>query len=48
MFTLGAWLALVAAAGAWTGPVTVLLVEALAVGGGFLLASAVLAPRSRP
>ncbi len=47
MFGLGAWLALVAAAGAWTGPVTVLLVEALAGGGGFLLMSAWLARRSR-
>lgn len=45
MFALGAWLALVAAAGAWTGPVTVLLVEALAGGGGFLLMSVLLARR---
>lgn len=48
MFALGAWLALAAAAGAWTGPVTVLLVEALAAGGGFLLAAALLARRHRP
>lgn len=48
MFALGTWLALVAVAGAWTGPVTVLLVEALAGGGGFLLAAALLARRRRP
>jgi len=40
MFALGAWLALVCAVAAWTGPVSVLLVEALAGGGGFLLAAA--------
>lgn len=45
MAALGAWLALVAAAGSWTGPVTVLLVEALAGGGAFLLTAAVLAGR---
>lgn len=48
MLALGAWLALVAAAGAATGPVTVLLIEALAGGGGFLLAAAVVARRPRP
>jgi hypothetical protein len=48
MFALGVWLALVAAVGAWTGPVTVLLVEALAGGGGFLLAAALVTWRQRP
>ena len=48
MFALGAWLALVAAVGAATGPITVLLVEALAGGGGFLLAAAVVARRRWP
>ena len=43
MFALGTWLAFVAAAGAWTGPATVLLVEAVAGGGGFLVAAAVVA-----
>lgn len=37
MLTMGVWLALVAAVGAWTGPVTVLLVSGLAGGGGFLV-----------
>ena len=36
MFALGVWLIGVAAVGAWTGPVGVLLVEALAGGGGSL------------
>ncbi len=45
MAALGAWLLLVAAAASWTGPVTVLLIEALAGGGGFLLAAAILAGR---
>lgn len=39
MFALGVWLVLVGAAGAWTGPVTVLLIGALAGGGGFLVAA---------
>jgi hypothetical protein len=39
MFALGGWLALVAAAGAWAGPAGVLLAEALAGGGGFLVAA---------
>jgi hypothetical protein len=47
MFALGAWLALVAAAGAWAGPVTALLLDALAGGGGFLLVAAFLARRDR-
>jgi hypothetical protein len=47
MFALGIWLAVVAVAGAWTGPVTVLLVGALAGGGGFLLVAAVLARSGR-
>jgi hypothetical protein len=46
MFYLGAWLALVAGVGAWTGPVNLLLVGAIAGGGGFLLA-AVLTHRQR-
>jgi hypothetical protein len=41
MFLLGGWLALIVAIGAWTGPVTLLLVGAVAGGGGFLVASAV-------
>ena len=45
MAVLGAWLMLVAAAASWTGPVTVLLIEALAGGGGFLLAAGILAAR---
>jgi hypothetical protein len=47
MFVMGAWLALVTAVGVWTGPVTVLLVEAAAGGGGFLLMAAYLARRAR-
>ena len=47
MFALGGWLALVCAAAAWTGPVTVLLVEAVAGGGGFLLTALLLAGRER-
>lgn len=45
MFALGVWLAVVTGAGVWTGPATVLLVEALAGGGGFLLTAAVLSRR---
>ncbi len=45
MAALGAWLMLVAAVGSWTGPVTVLLVGALAGGGGFGLAAGILAGR---
>lgn len=47
MFVLGAWLAAVAAVGVWTGPVTVLLVAALAGGGGFLVAAGFLSRRNR-
>jgi hypothetical protein len=47
MFALGAWLALVSAVAAQTGPVTVLLVEALAAGAGFF-AAALLARPYRP
>jgi hypothetical protein len=47
MFVLGAWLALVAAVGVWTGPVAVLAVEAVAGGGGFLVAAALSARRNR-
>lgn len=39
MFWLGIWLALVGAVGAWTGPVTVLAIGAVAGGGGFLVAA---------
>lgn len=45
MLILGAWLAAVCIAAAWTGPVNVLLVEALAGGGGFLVASTLLTRR---
>jgi hypothetical protein len=38
MLILGAWLIAIAVAAAWTGPVNVLLIEALAGGGGFLVA----------
>ncbi|MBO0838011.1 MAG: hypothetical protein J2P28_21195 [Actinobacteria bacterium] len=47
MFWLGLWELLVAAIGAWTGPVSVLLMDAVAGGGGFLAASALLARRNR-
>lgn len=47
MFGLGAWILLAAAAGAWTGPVDALLVNAVAGGGGFLAAAALLAWRNR-
>jgi hypothetical protein len=47
MFWLGAWLAVVAAAGAWAGPVSLLLVGALAGGGGFLAMAGFLALRHR-
>ncbi|MGH2888800.1 MAG: hypothetical protein ACRDNJ_04140, partial [Solirubrobacteraceae bacterium] len=43
MFVTGCWLALVTAVGVWTGPVGVLLVEAVAGGGGFLLVGGYLA-----
>lgn len=45
MLILGAWLTAVCVAAAWTGPVTVLLVEALAGGGGFLVAGLLLTRR---
>jgi hypothetical protein len=48
MFWLGAWLAVVAAAGAWAGPVGLLLIGALAGGGGFLAMAGFLALRHRP
>jgi hypothetical protein len=41
------WSLLVAAIGAWTGPVGVLFMDAVAGGGGFLVAAAVLARRAR-
>jgi hypothetical protein len=47
MFWLGVWELVVAAAGAWTGPVGVLFMDAVAGGGGFLAASALLAWRNR-
>jgi hypothetical protein len=47
MFGLGAWALLVAAAGAWTGPVGVLLLDAVAGGGGFLAAAVLIAVRNR-
>ena len=47
MFLLGVWELLVAAIGAWTGPVGVLFMDAVAGGGGFLAASALLAWRNR-
>ncbi len=48
MFALGGWLAVVTGVGVQTGPVTVLLVEALAGGGGFLVAAAVVSRRHTP
>ena len=47
MFWLGGWQLLVAAIGAWTGPVGVLLIDAVAGGGGFLVAAALVAWRNR-
>jgi hypothetical protein len=47
MFWLGVWELLVAAIGAWTGPVGVLFGDAVAGGGGFLVAAALLARRNR-
>ncbi len=47
MFMLGVWLALVSASAAQTGPVTVLLFEALAASAGFFTA-ALLARPYRP
>ena len=47
MFVLGVWSLLVAAIGAWTGPVGVLFMDAVAGGGGFLVAAALLAWRAR-
>lgn len=47
MFLVGAWLALVTAVGAFTGPVSVLLVDAVAGGGGFLVAAGYLATTRR-
>jgi len=46
MFAFGIWLLAVAAAGAWTGPVGVLLAGALAGGGGFLVVAAIKAWRA--
>jgi hypothetical protein len=47
MCGLGVWALLVAAVGAWTGPVGVLFIDAVAGGGGFLAAAALLAWRNR-
>jgi hypothetical protein len=48
MFGMGMWLLLVAAAGAWAGPVGSLLTDAVAGGGAFLLTAGWLAWRTRP
>lgn len=48
MLLLGAWLALVVSAGIWTGPVTMLLVSALAGGGAFLVAALLTRRRASP
>lgn len=48
MSAMGVWLALVVAVGAFTGPVTVLLLDAVAGGGGFLAVASYLAVRRRP
>jgi hypothetical protein len=48
MFALGVWLIGTAAVGAWTGPVGILLVEALAGGGASLALAGYLARRRRP
>jgi hypothetical protein len=45
MLILGAWLVVICVVAAWSGPVNVLLVEALTGGGGFLVASMLLARR---
>lgn len=47
MLAMGVWLAVVVAAGVWTGPVTVLLIDAVAGGGGFLVMTLYLATRRR-
>jgi hypothetical protein len=47
MFRLGLWQLAVAAGGAWAGPPGVLLAVAVAGGGGFLAASALVARRNR-
>src|SRR5262249_10470863 len=47
LFWLGVWVLVVAAAGAWTGPVGVLFTDAVAGGGGFLAAAALVAWRNR-
>lgn len=47
MFSIGVWELLVAGVGAWTGPVGVLFMDAVAGGSGFLAASALLAWRNR-
>jgi hypothetical protein len=46
MFFLGVWSLLIAAIGAWTGPVGVLLMDAAGGGGGFLAAAALTARRN--
>lgn len=48
MVAVGCWLALVAGMGAFTGPVTVLLIDAIAGGGGFLAAAGYLSARKHP
>jgi hypothetical protein len=47
MFGFGVWLIAIAAVGAWTGPVGILLIEALAGGGGSLVLAGHLAWRRR-
>jgi hypothetical protein len=47
MGAMGVWLAVVVAAAVWTGPVTVLLIDAVAGGGGFLVMATYLALRGR-
>lgn len=47
MFWLGVWELLAAVIGAWTGPVGVLFVDAVAGGGGFLASAAIVAWRNR-
>ncbi len=47
MLSMGLWLAVVASVGVWTGPVTVLLVNAVAGGGGFLVMAGYLLWRGR-
>lgn len=47
MGVMGVWLAVVVAVAVWTGPVTVLLIDAVAGGGGFLVMTGYLALHRR-